>query len=379
MPTHELLDRGEPSGQGFRMNVEHRESFIRARGSMRSTGSLRVLLLLAGVFTFLPFTERADTNTAAKADLSNDFLRDHRSDIVLIKGKTGSGTGFIFTRSGRKFLASNAHVIAGIKAPTLIPMDRSLLKLKSGGASVAVGHDIVLMELEEGGKGMPLVESFESEVAVNDPIAVYGNTGGGDVVTVTQGKLAGIGPNRIEIDAEIERGNSGSPIVHVPSGKVIGVATYATTDDLLSGEKKIRRFGYRLDTVKQWQPMIWARFYTEADMLEKIQRTTMELKQAFLELNGLNQRVKKTRVYAYDSPVLRNGLDDFYGRLDDAESQPEADRAVDNLLGTLRGVSQSYPILPKPNFTYDYFRRQFAEEESDRAELMKLFVKIFKN
>jgi hypothetical protein len=226
---------------------------------------------------------------------------------------------------------------------------------------------------------MPLIESFETEVAVNDPIVVYGNTGGGDVVTAIKGKLLGIGPNRIEISAEIERGNSGSPIIHVPSGKVIGVATYATTDDLLSGEKKIRRFGYRLDTVKQWQPVDWGRFYTEAERLEKAVNTTTELKKAVLELNGLNQRSNKVRVYAYDSPIIRDALDQFYTSLDEARTKRDTDHAVNTLLGALHGVSQNRPPVLKPVFTYDYFHRQYAEQDSDRTEIMKLFVKILQN
>jgi hypothetical protein len=332
------------------------------------------LMILTGCFALIHAARGATTDTASSDDQAASLLREHRSDVVLIKGKAGAGSGFVITLNGRKFLASNAHVLAGIRSPTFTPLDRSLLKLKPGAASVAVGHDVILLEVLQGGNGMPLVDSFETEVAVNDPIAVYGNTGGSDVVTLIKGKLLGIGPNRIEINAEIEHGNSGSPIIHVPSGKVIGVAAYATADDLLSGEKKIRRFGYRLDSVKQWQPVDWGRFYAEADQLEKTLNTTTELAKALLELNGLNQRNNKVRLYAYDSPVIREALDKFYAALDEAETQRDADRVVNTLLESLRGVSN--PRTVKPTFTYDYFRRQFAEQDSNRTEIMKLFVKI---
>lgn len=241
---------------------------------------------------------------------------------------------------------------------------------------MAVGHDIILMELQPGSNGIPVVETFEAEVAVNDPIVVYGNTGGSDVATAIIGKVIGIGPNRMEIDAEVEHGNSGSAIIHLRSGRAIGVASYAITDDLLSGEKKTRRFGYRLDTVKQWQPVEWARFYAEADKLEKYQDTTAELKKAFLELNGLNQRTNRVRLYAYESPVLRQALDSFYVRLDEAGSEQEATRAINSLLGSLRGVSQDDALTAGLHFTYEYFRRQYAENESLRMEIMRLFVKI---
>lgn len=318
----------------------------------------------------------ADLETTAGDDKAAALLRDYRSDVVLIKGKAGAGSGFIINLKGRKFLASNAHVLAGVRAPTFTPLDRSLLKLKPGAASVAVGHDVMLLEVLEGGPGMPLVDSFETEVKVNDAIAVYGNTGGGDVVTVIKGKLLGIGPDRVEINAAIEHGNSGSPIIHERTGKVIGMATYATTDDLLSGEQKVRRFGYRLDSVKQWQAVDWARFYAEADRLEQIQATTADLKKAFLELNGLNLRRTKARKFAYETPVIREALDKFFATVADAQNQADASRARNQLLGALRGVTQPGPTTQKPTFQYEHFRRQSLAEEEDRAELLKGFGKI---
>ena len=360
------------------MNMGRRTSFIREAGWER----VNRLLLSATFIACLAATHfcwSAETNAPASSDKAADLLRSYRSDIVLIKGKVGAGSGFVFKRGDRKFLASNAHVMASVRAPTITALDRTPIKFKPGAAMVAVGHDIILLEVQEAGNGMPLVESVENEVAVNDLIAVCGNSGGGDVVTLIKGKVVGIGPDRIEIDAEFERGNSGSPIIHLPSGKVIGVAAYAIREELISGDKKIRRFGYRFDTVKQWQPVDWGRFYSEADKLEKIELTTTELAQAFLELNGLNQRTKKVRKYAYELPTIRNALDSYYDSLDTTTTEREAHRVVNSLLGSLRGASQSDIAPVKPNFTYDYFRRQFTEQESYRTEIMDLIVKVMKN
>jgi hypothetical protein len=220
------------------------------------------------------------------------------------------------------------------------------------------------------------VESFEQTVMVNDSIVVYGNTGGGDVANAISGKLTGIGPNRIEIDAAIEHGNSGSPIIQERSGKVIGIATYSTEEDLLSGEKKVRRFGYRLDTVKQWETVDWTRFYMEADELDTIAATTEELQQAFKELNGLNQRANKVRVYAYDSPAIRTALDDFYSALNQAKTQRAVTRADNNLLDSLNNISRDYGSSSKPTFTYEYFRQEFAGQDADRTETMNSLVSI---
>ena len=73
-----------------------------------------------------------------KKDKASALLRDYRGDIVLIKGKAGSGSGFIADIKGRKFMVSNAHVLAAIKAPTFTLLDRTPLKFKPGAASVAL-------------------------------------------------------------------------------------------------------------------------------------------------------------------------------------------------------------------------------------------------
>jgi hypothetical protein len=252
------------------------------------------------------------TNSPLADPKIGNWMREHRGDLVIIKGKTGAGSGFVYVGADRKFLVSNIHVMAAVRSPTFTTLDGSRIKLKPGSAMMAVDHDIILMELLSTNAGISRLESFDRGVTVNDPVVVFGNSGGGDVATAINGKVAGVGPNRIEIDAEIERGNSGSPIIHVASGKVIGVATYVFRDELISGKKKDRRFGYRLDTVKQWESVDWARFYSEADKLAPITLVTKELRRAFTEVNELNDRTNKYRVYSYESPAIRTALDVFY-------------------------------------------------------------------
>jgi S1-C subfamily serine protease len=180
------------------------------------------------------------------------FVRENRSGIVFVKGKLGSGSAFIANMKGRKVLITNAHVMAAIKSPTFELLDRT--PLREGAASAAVGHDLIAMVVVEGGvAGIPVLEEMDNEIAIGDAIVVLGNAQGGGVVNSLHGELTGIGPDRLEINSLIEPGNSGSPIVHLRTGKVIGVATCIRLDSLLSGGEKLRRFGFRLDNVKTWQ------------------------------------------------------------------------------------------------------------------------------
>jgi len=87
---------------------------------------------------------------------------------------------------------------------------------------------------------------------IGDPVVVLGNSDGRGVVTEIRGKVIGVGPREIEVDAAFVIGNSGSPVLD-RHGRVIGIATYlrdcrddedwSKADTRFNG---IRRFALRL-------------------------------------------------------------------------------------------------------------------------------------
>jgi hypothetical protein len=307
--------------------------------------------------------------SASDKDKAATFVREHRGGIVFVKGKLGSGSAFIADMKGRKVLISNAHVMAGIRSPAFELLDRTPLRV--GAASAAVGHDLIAMVVVEGGAGIPLLDEMDSEAAIGDTVVVLGNAQGGGVVNSLHGELTGIGPDRLEINAQIEPGNSGSPIVHLDSGKVIGVATYARLDSLVSGGEKLRRFGYRLDSVKTWQRIDWPRFYNEADLTKQIKDTTTELDEILSEFSTVRRR----RVSNYDSPPVRNAFDIYYRSLAMAGDAAQVDTAIRQLLSSLREACKSDVAGVKGRLTYDYFRRQVEQTELVRGEFVKAIDK----
>ncbi len=115
-----------------------------------------------------------------------------------------------------------------------------------------------------------IMTGVDENAAIGDEVVVLGNAEGAGVINTINGKIVGIGPNLVEVDAPFQPGNSGSPIVHLKTGKVVGVATYLTIRKFDSATKEpvkvpiVRRFGYRLDSVKIWQPVSWQSFYAQA-------------------------------------------------------------------------------------------------------------------
>src|SRR5204863_3580947 len=142
-------------------------------------------------------------------------------------------------------------------------------------------------------------------------VVVLGNAEGAGVINPIKGRIVGLGPNLVEVDAPFQPGNSGSPIIHLKTGKVIGVATYLTIRKYDSATKEaikepiVRRFGYRLDSVKQWQPVNWQTFYAQATEMETIEKLTNDLV-AFLQDLGKDGRVSRG---AHTNPVIKNRID----------------------------------------------------------------------
>lgn len=311
------------------------------------------------------------TASAAEQGKTAALVRDYSSGLVFFEGKAGKGSGFITEIKGRNYLITNAHVLAGIKGATFMLLDHTAVQV--GPATAAVGHDLIAITVLGGGTPIPLAASVSKEVEIGDTVVVLGNAEGAGVVNLLEGKIIGIGPNLVEVDAPFMPGNSGSPIIHVQSGKVIGVATYAMVKRIGPRQEKIRRFGFRLDSVPQWQTIDWKRFYGEADEMERLKKTTADL---VALLNDLGKHGRPT--HTYDSAVVRGSLDGFYANRNLRPGSRYAAGSGQSLPTLLHLASRNELANAKARCAYDFFRRQLEEEERNREEILGIFDKMVK-
>jgi hypothetical protein len=307
---------------------------------------------------------------AAPGDAAQ-LVKDYRNGLVFVEGKTGQGSGFIVDYKAQKYLFTNAHVMAGVRIPQFKLLDLSPVRV--GGAVAAVGHDVLALAVVSGGTALPCVDSVDKETSIGDAVVVLGNAEGAGVVNLLQGFLVGIGPNLVEVNAPFVPGNSGSPIIHLRSGKVIGIATYLIVKRGGPQGETVRRFGYRLDSIQQWQAVEWNRFYTEADTMEKMEKTTAEFG-ALLEDFGRNGRPTR----AYNSPAIRSALEAFNSSLRPGGSRSEVDQVAERLLSSLRAASGRDVREAKTSIGYDFFKRQLETESREREEITKVFDQALK-
>ncbi len=142
-------------------------------------------------------------------------------------GAAGSGSGFIIGEEG--LIVTNHHVIQHADRVTVTLNDGQELQAEIVGADEDT--DLALLQVDAG-QPLPVAKFADAEgVRVGDAVIAIGNPFGlGGTVTagIVSAKAREIGAGRyddfLQIDAPINRGNSGGPTFNL-NGEVIGVNT----------------------------------------------------------------------------------------------------------------------------------------------------------
>jgi putative serine protease PepD len=170
-----------------------------------------------------PAAVGAGTESAARAVLPS---------VVQVRSGGGSGSGFVFDRSGH--VMTNQHVVAG--------EDRVVIQLDDGQQVTAevVGsdraNDVAVLRADPRSLvpatlgQSSLLRIGQPVIAIGSPLGLNGSVTAGIVSTPDRlARLGGSGSQRvIQTDAPINPGNSGGPLVNL-DGQVIGVNTAIAT------------------------------------------------------------------------------------------------------------------------------------------------------
>lgn len=232
----------------------------------------------------------ATLNPAMEEELS-----EVKKSLFILKGTQGTGSGFVASIDGTKYVISNFHVFDGNDNLKLIDCDNREIEAKS--IKFAHDRDIALFEMDPQSPYEPLtIQPDISSVSIGTPVRNYGNSAGGGVFTELAGKVLGVGPSVIEVDALFVGGNSGSPVLSFPSMKVLGVATYATFEHggswVTAGTRfdgAIRRYATRIDNIDTAKLEVYdkAKFDAETKSLHTLEDLLMLKAAALSNLKGV--------------------------------------------------------------------------------------------
>ena len=155
------------------------------------------------------------------------------------------------------------------------------------GNAIPIGKDftcpagIELLGLIPESADMPHFEVIaEEEIpAVGDRILIVAVDGKSKGLSGIGGNIRGIGPDNMEIDANLTAEMSGAPVLSLRDGKVIGIVAHQLSgiaNDWALGTRHEagRNFVLRLDHMKEWQSGDLARFAKEEAYVRRITART---------------------------------------------------------------------------------------------------------
>jgi S1-C subfamily serine protease len=162
----------------------------------------------------------------AKSDFVQPIIKRTLPGVAEISTPRGKGTGFLIDSKG--LLLTNRHVVGRFPAVDVRFSDNRSYRAKVIGRTSDL--DIALLQIEGAAaqsrfSALPLC--IQRTATVGEDIIVIGNPMGLQATT-TRGIVSGVrnedGSTMLQIDAPVNPGNSGGPIVNY-SGEVIGVVT----------------------------------------------------------------------------------------------------------------------------------------------------------
>jgi hypothetical protein len=329
----------------------------------------------------------APMSTAPVVNLTEDQTRA----VVMIEGDNTEGTGFLIKTAEGPCVVTNIHVIAG--NPNIRILTNTGAQIAVLGLKGASDRDLAMFSIQDAHYSyLELNTDISNTVQPGDDVITPGNSEGGEVVLNTHGTVLGVGPGRIEFTNPIYHGNSGGPVFHTKSGKVIGVVTQAmkvdVTDDLDKASfasrtsaitASMRYFGLRLDTVPKWEVYDMVQFQTQTTFLEQFHQQSRRL-DSYLNSsaatdtaasgNNDDNSAPDSKLYLTDDKI-RKAHEEFMEHVNGADGAEKLD-AFRSWLFELNSIADSNmdPIQDMNNF-YTFNQQRAREEIAYRKALRK--------
>ncbi len=328
---------------------------------------------------------------AAKAMEEQQLSAEQMASVVMIEGDKGVATGFIAKVRDIEFVVTNLHVLGNNQKISIKNLRGEPIAVQ--GIIGAVGSDIALLRIttpnDETMPPLPMAANVLTSSKIGDKVVVVGNRLGGGVATQTSGRIIGLGPNRVEVDAAFQPGNSGSPIFNVTDREVIGVAAYAETVTVQLGNNKsdspsksdtsandlpreTRWFGYRLDAVSKWETIDWTQWQSQLQQVNTFRENSLAIR-AFFRANSTPPPADarlRTILDRYETRYRQPGLSHT------AKTEENL-----TLLSSLMAYASDGVKELKEGAFYDYFRSSLYWETSipDQLRIRELILQFLKD
>jgi hypothetical protein len=310
--------------------------------------------------------------------------------VVVIKGDAAEGTGFLVHGPDGPAVITNLHVLAA--NPNVKILTTTGEVVTTTGLKGASDRDLALISIKDNHYSyLDLDTDIAGTVQNGDEVITPGNSEGGEVVLDTHGTVLGVGPERIEISNPIYHGNSGGPVVHLKSGRVIAVVTQALKvrpqDDLdrASFANKnsaiiatMRYFGLRVDTVPKWEAYDWPQFLDETTFISNFHDLSRCLDSL---MNGAayerahlatgDEYGPPNSQYYQKNPKIVAAHDNFHRLSTDADQSQKLDASREMVMDLDGIAATDMDAIKRPGNFYSFDEIRVQQEIKYREALQK--------
>lgn len=233
-----------------------------------------------------PEMEAAISVTAAPAEdtiqyevKEKELIERSTSKMLVVKGKEGDPTGaFPAMQDGKVRIFVSAQWLDLNPSPTVSKIDRSSLPI---GDELACPAGVDLVCLHSDASDLPHFELTKSSELpkVGERVVVIFLDPNSMQAKGIGGSIRGIGPDTLELDADLTLTMTGAAVLSLDSGKVIGIVApqiAGVKDEWAIGTRHqgSRNFATRIDRIQDWRISDFGRFANEAAYIRGINQRT---------------------------------------------------------------------------------------------------------
>ena len=343
-----------------------------------------------------------------------DVPKSIRNAVFTASNKEARGTAFACKYKGKEFVATNLHVACGTT--------RLVVKTQEG-KTIPLGNKIILAEdadiclisvsmpfSELNVTPLEFIDDVFTNTEVGDEVYCLGNSLGNKVIIQSDGKIKAFGNMRLETTTPFVSGNSGGPLIHSKSQKVVALITESLDNrkaqpGRLRNQRAIKSaqseldeisyFGHRIDTVKKWSGTSYTQFLeNEKELMQyeksinctvaflfnhegwRKDRELVTIYETYLKfMDGASKRtsssVKVTRYVNDYGTVLRSDI----RRRRKTVSQADYDKAYKRFVRGLDWKIAGDEKNLKKMKALGYIQNEMRAELEEQAEQVKVLIR----
>jgi len=155
------------------------------------------------------------------------------------KSSSGLGSGFGVEVGNKKYVLTNAHVVCDEKSSIQVVKWSSSKKYDAKIINIAPSVDMALLEMPNEFWSDIVILPLKTSPKKGEEIIVVGFPNGGHNASITRGIVSRLSPMpysksvsnmTIQIDAAVNPGNSGGPVIDITGEHIVGIAFMHTKD-----------------------------------------------------------------------------------------------------------------------------------------------------